>query len=62
VCLRTPVCFGDRQADAAWAQFAAAFYFFSVPAPSTMYAVTFGYGGGTSGTGVVFPPVVLSRT
>jgi hypothetical protein len=41
--------------DAAWAQFAAAVYFFSVPAPSTMYAVTFGYGGGTSGTGVVVP-------
>jgi hypothetical protein len=41
--------------DPTWAQFAAAVYTFSVPAPSTMYAVTFGYGGGTSGTGALVP-------
>jgi hypothetical protein len=39
--------------DGTWAQFAAFAVTFAVPADSFMHAVTFGYGGGTSGTGAV---------
>ena len=46
---------GSSDDDATWAQWAAVVYQFNVQAVSTMTAVTFGYGGGTSGTGVGVP-------
>jgi hypothetical protein len=49
-----PSCtLGVSDTDAVWAQWAAAVYPFTVTSTSTMYAVTFGWGGGTSGTGAV---------
>ncbi len=41
--------------DGTWAQWAAVVYQFDVSSPSVMYAVTYGWGGGTSGTGAVVP-------
>ena len=39
--------------DSTWAQWAAVVESFTVLTPSTMQAVTFGYGGGTRGTGAI---------
>ncbi len=46
---------GESDEDGTWAQFAAVVYTFTVSSPSAVYAVTFGWGGGTSGTGAVVP-------
>ena len=43
-------------ADADYAQFAAVVDTFTVTDASTMYAITFGYGGGVSGTGAIVAP------
>jgi hypothetical protein len=46
-------CDATCQTDADYAQNAAVVDTFTVTDPSTMYAITFGYGGGVSGTGAV---------
>jgi hypothetical protein len=46
---------GAGNTDADYAQFAAVVKTFSIASPSTMFAITFSYGGGTNGANQVIP-------